>query len=303
MRLLTAEVVQRQAEELRKRVIEIMAPCRGGGTVDFVPLAMQLAMAAVGTSLGVPQRDWKNVALNAMRGVAPADPAYSLGTVESTLRTAHLELFSMFRELVLEHTRTAHNDMISMLLGVTIDGRKLSLEDIILNCYSFVMGANTTTPQAASHTLLALCERPAQWRLIACDDRAVTGAVEEGLRWSSPVNHLLRRTRVPVQIRDVEIAPGELVCGWIASANRDERVFRSPYEFDIGRSKNPHLAFGYGVHYCNGAPAARLVMRMAFSELRSIVGRGEIGTVGEVTHLQSNFINGITRLPFEISSR
>jgi cytochrome P450 len=170
---------------------------------------------------------------------------------------------------------------------------------VILNCYSLVMGANTTTPHVASHLMLALAERPDQWRMLRADHTLVQPAVEEAARWATPTNHLVRRARTRVELSGGLIEEGELVAAWVGSANRDESVFADPYHFNVNRWPNPHLAFGNGIHYCNGAPGARLVLQQTLRELLAIIE--EVAVAGPVRHLHSNFINGITSLPLALT--
>jgi cytochrome P450 len=295
MQLLSTNAVQDRADQIRQRVRRILQPCRDGGTVDLAPLMAQLPMAVVGDIVGVPEDAWPDVSHWAMAGVAPEDPAYCVSTADLTLKEAHFGLFALFHGLLRERRTRPRDDIISTLLEVEMGGRRLTSDEIILNCYSFVMGANTTTPHAAAHLLLAMAERPNQWRALRADLGALAGAIEEGLRWSTPTNHLTRRTTAPVDLCGTAIDAGELICAWVASANRDEAVFERPYTFDIHRLPNHHLGFGYGIHYCNGAPGARLVIRQTLEELLASVDRLE--PAGTATHLRSNFINGITALP------
>jgi cytochrome P450 len=298
MRLLSTSAVHRTTDLLRERVRRIIAPCRDGGVLDVVPLMLQLPMAVVGDIVGVPEELWPDVARWTMTGVAPEDPHYSTGSVEDTLRSVHFELFALFHDLVRERRANPREDIISMLLRAEIDGRKLTFEEVVLNCYSFVMGANTTTPHVASQLLLAFTEHEDQWRYLREHTAAAPRAVEEGLRWATPTNHLVRRTNVPVELAGGTLDAGELVCAWAASANRDSAVFQDPYRFDVTRWPNQHLAFGKGIHYCNGAPGARLVLRLLVEELTAFAARLELA--GPVHHLRSNFINGITQLPVQV---
>lgn len=295
MRLLSTAAVQRAHDLVGGRVEAIFAPCRDGGEVDLVPMMMRLPMAVIGDIVGVPEEYWEDVAVWTMSGVAPADTAYAQGAVDDTLRAAHFELFAMFGDLIRERRARPRDDVISSLLQARIDGRKLTPDEVLLNCYSFVMGANTTTPHVGSQLMLALMERPQQWEALRRADASTSRAVEEGLRWATPTNHLVRRTVRQVELAGTVLAPGEQVCAWIGSANRDETMFSEPYAFDVTRTPNPHLAFGNGIHYCNGAPGARLVLRQALEYLLSVLE--SVQPAGEPTHLASNFINGITRLP------
>ena len=295
MRLLSTPAVHRAHDQVRERVESIFAPCRDGGEVDLVPMMMRLPMAVIGDVIGVPEEYWEDVAVWTMSGVAPADAAYAQGAVDDTLRAAHFELFAMFGDLIRERRVRPREDVISALLEARIDGRKLTLDEVVLNCYSFVMGANTTTPHVGSQLVLALMERPEQWDALRRGAASPIAAVEEGLRWATPTNHLVRCTVRPVELAGTTLAPGELVCAWIGSANRDETIFSEPYVFDVTRTPNPHLAFGNGIHYCNGAPGARLVLRLTLEYLLSVLESVQLA--GQPTHLASNFINGITRLP------
>lgn len=300
MRLLSTAPIQRRADVLRTRVRAVVADCLDRGELDIVPEVMRLAMLAIGDIVGVPEECWVDVARWTMTGVAPEDPAYSLGDVDETLRIAHFELFTLFGELVRERRTRRRDDIISVLLDAHVDGRPLTFDEVVLNCYSFVMGANTTTPHVAAQLVLALAERPGQWHALRADERLADPAVEEGIRWATPTNHLLRRTNVEVELAGTRLGPGELVCAWVASANRDETVFDRPYEFDITRHPNPHIGFGHGIHYCNGAPAARMVVDLFLRELLAVTE--EFAVTGPAGHLRSNFINGITTLPVSLTA-
>jgi cytochrome P450 len=295
MRLLSTQAIYRAHDRVRQRIETIFAPCRDGDEVDLVPMMMRLPMAVVGDVIGVPEEYWDDVAVWTMSGVAPADMAYAQGAVADTLRAAHFELFAMFGDLIRERRARPRHDVISALLEAQVEGRKLTPDEVLLNCYSFVMGANTTTPHVGSQLMLALMERPGQWEMLRRGAASIASAVEEGLRWATPTNHLVRYTVRPAEVAGIKLGPGELVCAWIGSANRDETTFSEPYAFDVTRAPNPHLAFGKGIHYCNGAPGARLVLRLALQHLLSVLESVQLA--GEPTHLASNFINGISRLP------
>jgi cytochrome P450 len=115
------------------------------------------------------------------------------------------------------------------------------------------------------------------------------------VRWTSPTHHLIRRAARATVIAGEEIAAGDWVCAWVASANRDERVFERPYEFRLDRRPNPHLGFGAGHHYCIGAHLSRAALAMTFERL--LAGVAEVEPAGEPVHLRSNWINGLTHLP------
>lgn len=299
MRLMGARVARSNRETVRGHVRAILDDhLDTDGPVDIAELALRLPMAGLGESIGIPTEYWAAIPRWAMAGVAPTDPKYATGSAEDTLRGAHHELMALFSGLIRQRRRQRQDDMISVLLDLDFNGRRLTEHELLLNCYSFAMGASTTTPQVASQMLLAFAEQPAAWHTLRADPALIPSAIEEALRWASPTNHLMRRVATRVQVGDVWLDEGELICAWVGSANRDERVFRDPYTFDPGRTPNPHVAFGVGSHRCIGGPGAQIVLAVLLEEL---IARGaEFEAAGEAVHLCSNFINGITHLPLRV---
>lgn len=295
MRSFSHTVVRERADRVRTRVRDLIAPLRDGEQ-DFARLVRLLPMAISGELMGIPERYWEPLAFWSAAGLAPEDPAYALGgTAAETLRRAHHELFACFTEIVAHRRAHPGRDLISALIQLRFDGRPMEDGALLLNCYSLMAGANSTTPHVASHTLLALIERPGVWADLAGDPDLVTPLVEEGVRWASTPHHLVRRARTGTELAGVPIAAGDWVCAWLPSANRDESVFTDPYTFDIHRSPNAHLGFGSGPHYCIGAPVSRLALRLLFAEL--LAGFERFEPAGEPAHLYSNWINGIMSMP------
>lgn len=301
MRTMATRLVRERREIVRGHVRRILGEhLETGEPVDFARLMLQLPMAGVGEIIGIPVADWPAVPRWAMAGVAPSDPEYATGSEADTLRNAHHELMALFSGLIADRRRTRRDDLISVLLDLDYRGRRLDEHELLLNCYSFAMGAITTTPQVASHMVLAFADQPGAYRAVRDNPALVPDAVEEALRWASPTNHLMRRTLTRVQVAGQWLDDGELVCAWVGSANRDDTVFADPYTFDPARSPNPHLAFGVGAHRCIGGPAAQVVLAVLLEELVATCAGFEVA--GEVVHLHSNFINGITRLPVRARS-
>lgn len=296
MRLMSTHTVRNRGDQVRARVRRLVADAFDtGGTVDVAELMLHLPMCAVGETIGLPESIFSELPRWAMAGVAPEDPRYAEGGPAETLRKAHHHLIAVFSELIRYKRAHPADDVVSVLLGLRPEGRPMDEHEVLLNCYSFAMGAVTTTAQVASHLILALAERPAVWRRLRDTPGLVPTVVEESLRWASPTNHLLRRTVAPVEIAGTRLEAGELVAAWVAAANRDDAVFADPYEFDPGRTPNPHLAFGLGPHRCIGGPPAQQVLGVLLEEM---IGRlSEFHVDGPITHLTSNFINGITSLP------
>jgi cytochrome P450 len=299
MRLMSTHAARQGAPQVRENVRAVVADAfDAGGVVDAAALLLDLPMAAVGETIGLPREVWTELPRWAMAGVAPDDPHYAEGSPAETLNKAHHRLIATFTDLIRQRRARPADDIVSTLLALDFGGRPLDEREVVLNCYSFAMGAVTTTAQVAAHLMLALAERPQVWKALREAPEQVPGAVEEALRWASPTNHLLRRVIHPVEVAGTRLEPGELVAAWVASANRDDAVFTDPYAFDPGRTPNPHLAFGVGAHRCIGAPPAQVVIGILLEEMIARLDGFEVA--GPVTHLRSNFINGITSLPMEL---
>ena len=296
MRLMSTHAARHGAPRVREHVRRLVADrFSAGGELDVAELMLDLPMAAVGETIGLPMSIWPDLPRWAMAGVAPDDPHFAEGTPAETLNKAHHRLIAVFLDLIRHRRAHPGDDVISALLRLDFGGRPMDDREVLLNCYSFAMGAVTTTAQVASHLILALAERPEAWQRIRESPELIPAAVEESLRWASPTNHLLRRVIKPAEVAGTRFEPGELVAAWVASANRDEAVFHAPYEFDPGRSPNPHLAFGVGAHRCIGAPPAQVLIGLLLHEMHARLESFHLA--GPVTHLRSNFINGITSLP------
>ena len=299
MRTMSTRIVREQREKVRTHIRRMLdGGIDADGSVDFAALMLGLPMASIGEIIGIPMVHWDTMTRWAMAGVAPADPEFATGSEAATLRQAHVHLMEMFSEVITDRRRQRRDDLISVLLDLDYGGRRLNDGELLLNCYSFAMGAITTTPQVASHMALVFADHPEIWETVLADPDLIPSTVEEGLRWASPTNHLMRRVLSRVRVGDVWLEPGELICAWVGSANRDETVFADPYTFDPARSPNPHLAFGIGAHRCIGGPAAQVGLAVLLEEL--VARRIRFERAGDATHLYSNFINGITHLSMRL---
>lgn len=295
IRTMSNLVMRDRTERMRSELRELLAPCLRGEEVDMARLLLDLPMLAVGDIIGLPKPVWREMPKLTMAGIAPKDPIYSAGTDARTLARAHIRLFEIFAGLIEERRSQPQEDLLTVLSTLDFAGRRLTDREVMLNCYSEVMGANTTTPYVAAHFLLAMAQNPQAWQRIRSDPKLIDSAVTESLRWATPTNHVMRKTKADIEVDGQMIRQGDIVALWIASANRDERVFDDPYMFDPGRAPNPHLAFALGPHYCVGAPAAKTALRLFVEELAANVETFEL--TGPVRHLASNFINGLTALP------
>jgi cytochrome P450 len=216
---------------------------------------------------------------------------------------AALEVFEYGRDLARRRKGGDGKDLISILVNkIPEDGQPLSPSDFDNYFLLLVIAGNETTRHAISQSMLALIENQDQLKLLQEQPELIPGAVEEFLRWASPVYHFRRTTTRDVELGGKQIKAGDKVVMWFASGNRDEAVFEDPYRFDVTRTNVDHLTFGKGSpHVCLGNALARMEIRLMFSELIPRLASIELN--GEVTRVRSNFINGIKKFPVRVAAK
>lgn len=294
-RLLAGGGAQQHAELIRDRVRRMLAPAGGGEPFDFAVAMHTLPVVMFGTLMDLPEADWSWLAHTAEMAVAPDDPFYQLPQGrEETARRAHRELFAYFQDAATRRARRPGDDLLSLLLTMRVDGEPLDRGAVLANCYLLLIGSTVTVPEVPKAALVELIRIGAysDW---AGHPELLGGGVEEALRWASPANHVLRYATRDAEVGATSVAAGDAVVVWYGSANRDAEVFPDPFTFDIRRHPNRHLTFGSGPHYCVGFAVARLTLRILFEEMFARFAGFELA--GEVSHVASNFIAGITHLP------
>jgi cytochrome P450 len=287
-------------QQIRSFVKKAIAPALGGQTWDVAEAFAPLPMAVAAVMMGLPEADVDPLLHLAYASLAPHDPRYESRDKKPTSTLAHFDIIKYFSEQVVKRRENISTDVISHLLSVKVDGRLLTDEEVLLNCLSLLLGAVVTTSHTINATLVALAEQnggEGRWP----DAMPVRSAVEEALRWSSPVTHFMRRARQDVEMHGERIKAGDAVTAWIASANRDETVFDRPYTLDFGRSPNHHVTFGYGAHRCLGNNLARLMLQESFEQLAADIEAFELA--GTPRHLASNEIAGLISLPLRVRPR
>lgn len=296
----SVRAVQLHQQRILDFVQEAMAPALDGETWDVAGAFADLPMRVGAMLMDLPATDVEPLLRLAYASLAPRDPRFSLGSERLTAASAHFEIISYFTERIAERRRSASEDLISHLITLQVDGRHLNDDELLYNCLSLLLGAVVTTSHAISATLAGLAEQ------LGGEGRLPRGAptqlaVEEFLRWSSPVTHFMRRARRDVQMYDTTIRAGDPVTAWIASANRDETAFNQPYTIDLHRSPNRHVAFGNGPHRCVGGNLARLILRQAIDQITEKIDAFEIADLP--THLVSNEIAGLVSLRLRVRFR
>jgi cytochrome P450 len=288
------ENVREQAHEIVDNVVNL------GGECDFVSeIAAALPLQIICDMLGIPRTETKRIfeLTNTILGVG--DPEYASSLEE--LMAAGMELFQYGLDLAQDRLDNPRDDITTTLMQAEIEdenGRhKLTTGELGSFFLLLVAAGNETTRNAISHGMLALTQHPDQRALWTADPDAVSNtAVEEIVRWASPVIHFRRTATGDAIVGGQEIKAGEKVVMFYNSANRDERAFPDPYKFDVLRTPNEHAGFGAGgPHFCLGANLARREIKLMFEELFRRLPDIEI--TGEPDYLQSAFIHGIKRMP------
>ncbi len=265
---------------------------------DFVrDVAARMPLAAICELLAVDRESWEDLFRWTNEFLGSEDPEYQQGrTRRETWQSGMRGLQGYFSAHIERKRRRPDNSVMTTLVQAEIDGEPMPEHEILSYAILLILAGNETTRNATSGGMQALIEHPDQFALLRNQPDLLDSAVEEMLRWTSPVVHFARTVTRDTEIRGVPIKAGETLAMWYPSANRDEDVFQNPDAFDITRSPNHHLAFGgFGEHFCLGANLARLEMRSIFRHL--IQRLDDFQVHGEIERLSSGLIGGIKRLP------
>jgi len=296
----TPKALHQLLDQVRDRTTEVIDAVAEKGECDFVAeIAAPMPLAIVCDMVGVPpsQRQAVFEASNVILGVG--DPEY-VQTVED-LMAAVMSIYQMAMEIGEHRLANPADDITTTLMHAEVDGERLTVPEFASFFILLVVAGNETTRTAISHGAWAFQQHPDQRALWMNDfETHAINAVEEIVRWASPVIHFRRTATQDTMIGDQQIAEGDKVVMWFNSANRDERTFADPYRFDITRSPNPHLGYGGGgPHFCLGANLARREIRVMYEQLFQRLP--DLHITGDPDILQSAFIHGIKRMPCEFT--
>lgn len=269
------------------------------GTEFAEQIAAPLPTRMIAELLGAPDADWEQFRTWSDATVGMDDPDVELDTF-----TALGELYEYFQELISLRRGGAlgnADDLLSVLIAAEVDGARLTDQDLLQFCLLLLVAGNETTRNLIALGTLALIENPEQFRLLRDHPDLMPSAVEELLRFTTPVANMSRCATQDVEIRGRLIGKGQYVTMLYGSANRDEDVFGSGAEqLDITRNPNPHLTFGCGEHSCLGAQLARLEARVLFEELLTRFDRIELD--GAIVRMQATMVPGVRQMPVRLAS-
>jgi cholest-4-en-3-one 26-monooxygenase len=290
----TIALLETHLAERARHIVDAVVD-RGHG--DFVTdIATELPMQAIAGLVGIPPEDHHLIVRWGNQLIGLDDPEYD-GDVEVQLGT-FAEMATYAAELRRQRLAEPRDDLITHLTSVEIDGTALSETEFGELFLLLTIAGHETTRNAAAHGIRALAERPDQLAALAADPspERLGRAVEEILRWATPVMHFRRTATRDVEMAGRTIREGDRVVMWYVSANRDEAVFADPFRFDIDRYPNEHVTFGGGgPHFCIGAPLARLELRILLAEV--LTRMPGIRLAGPAQLLNSTFVAGIKHLP------
>ncbi len=294
----TPKAIKVLEDHYREVAAQLVGSAVAAGDVEFVEtVSSELPLIAIAELLGVPKEDRRKLFEWSNTMIGGTDPEYSSGPQDQ--QAAAAELYMYANQLGEDRRANPRNDIVSKLIEAE-GGDQLSPHEFDVFVLLLAVAGNETTRNAISHGVLALIENPDQLAVMKDDPAGIDKAVEEILRWATPVNYFRRTATCDLELRGQQIKEGDAVVMFYISANRDEEIFSDPFRFDVRRDPNPHIAFGGGgPHFCLGFQLARLEMRILFEQLVSQVSRIEL--TGPVPKLRSNFIHGIKQLPVRLT--
>jgi cytochrome P450 len=267
-----------------------------GGRCDFSrDVAMQYPLQVILAILGLPESDYPRMLQLTQELFGAADPELSRGATMEELIAVIQDFFVYFTALTEARKAEPTDDLASVIANATVDGTPIGIMEQISYYVIVATAGHDTTSSAMAGGLQALIENPDQLARLQADPSLLPTAVDEVIRWVTPVKHFMRNCTTEYTLRGHTFKPGDAVLLSYPSANRDEDVFDDPFRFDVGRTPNKHLAFGFGVHYCLGAMLARMEIKAMLGEI--VPRLRSIELAGEPAEMQTLFVGGLKRLP------
>ncbi|WP_163508326.1 cytochrome P450 [Fodinicola acaciae] len=302
-RLVSVAFTRRRTEQLRPRIAELagalVADMRAAGSADLMPdFAQELPVRVIAELLGIPLADrallrpWSNAI------VKMYEPAASIEQQQGAERAA-AEFVSYLREIVAHRRTSPGDDLVSALVRVRdSDGDRLTEDELVTTCILLLNAGHEASVNVIGNGTLALLRHPEQWKALAADPALVPVAVEELIRYDSPLQLFERTATDRVRLPTGVVEKGQKVAALLGSANRDPSVFDAADTLDVRRADNPHLGFGAGTHFCLGAPLARVELQEAFAALLTL----PLTLAAPPVHRDEFVIHGLTSVPLSVAA-
>jgi cytochrome P450 len=300
----TPRIVSRLEPRLREVADQLMDDALESGEVDLVEaLTYPLPVVAIAEIIGVPPEDrerfkqWSDAAVASL-GVGFFSPPSAEQIAKQ--RAVSEEMQSYFVPLAEKRRQDPRDDLLTGLVQAEHEGSRLDQQEMLSMLVLLLVAGNETTTTLIGNTVLELLDHPDELKRLRSDPSLLPLAIDEVLRFSSPVQFDPRRATAAAEIAGVAVAENDMVLAWLGSANRDETVFERPDVFDIGRGKTPHLAFGYGTHHCLGHNLARLEAEVAISCLLARTRSFERTDDDELPLHPSPVFKAVSKLPLRL---
>ncbi|MFE2217808.1 cytochrome P450 [Streptomyces canus] len=295
MSAFTPRALQPVVASVRRTVDRLLREAIDKGNCDFAAdVAAGIPLGAICDLLGVPESDRAHV----LSLTSSALGSHDADGTAADAWIAKSEILLYFANLARDRRDSGHADVIALLAGSKVNGFPLDDDEIMLNCYSLILGGDETARLSMVGAALALVEHPDQWQALKQGDAGVDTAVEEVLRWTTPALHSGRTATTDTEIAGRPIRSGDIVTVWNASANHDEQVFDDPGRLRLDRTPNKHCTFAYGPHFCLGAYLARAEIGAVLEGLRDLVE--DMEQTGPSKPVYSNFLSGLGSLPLAL---
>ena len=267
-----------------------------GGQCDFArDVAMQYPLQVILAILGLPESDYPRMLKLTQELFGSSDPEMTRGQSLEDLAAVIQDFFVYFTALTEERKAAPTDDLASVIANASVGGDPIGIMEQISYYVIVATAGHDTTASAMTGGIQALIENPDQLARLQADPSLIPTAVDEIIRWVTPVKHFMRNATTGYTLRGHTFSPGDAVLLSYPSANRDEEVFADPFRFDVGRSPNKHLSFGFGVHFCLGAMLARMEIKAVLTEILPRLRSIELA--GPPAEMQTLFVSGLKRLP------
>jgi cholest-4-en-3-one 26-monooxygenase len=302
-RRFTPRSIQQLKGQIEQITAEVLDAAADRSECDFVTeISARLPLAVIAEMFGIPREDWAMMFRLSNELIGPGDPEYAKSaTIKETVQRAQLEFFQYFSQLIDERRKSGRDDLAGALANGRVNGESIPPFEMMSYFALLIIAGNETTRNATSGGLHALIDHPDQWRRLQNDPSLIPSAVDEIIRWTSPVIQFTRLAMRDAVVRNQKIRAGDVLVLFYPSANRDEEVFDEPFKFDITRNPNNHLAFGIGEHFCLGANLARLELQVMFRQLAERLEAVELA--GPVERMRSSFVGGIKHMQIRYRMR
>jgi len=296
-RRFTPKAVVSWESHVRATVTDLLDAVEPRGEAELIAdLAGPLPAMMIGDLLGFPHEMWPKLMDWSSRTIAGGGGPQA---VTDDVMMAAIEFYEACDALYQERSACPADDIMSVWAGARVDGEPLDEHTVMADCLLVLDGGAETTRTVIARTILELAARPDQWKLLK-DGADLTVAVEEFIRWVTPVLNMCRVATRDYELRGTTIRKGQQVVLMYPSANRDPAHFADPEAFDVTRAPNQHLSFGFGTHFCLGAALARLEIRTFFEEFVRRVDAVRVKPGGDVVEVLSSFVYGLERAEVEL---